>query len=202
MSCLAKISDTTPRISWTHNDPESKPQTGYQVQIDRSTEFNSNSGNPDYDSGDVTSLNQHHDISPALTVAGQLYVRVRTRNADSVIGEGIWVESNYFILDPTIDTSDTTPVFYFTIPSDSDEDSLGFRIQVDTTGDFTSPLLDKASSVSQTGWEYNNGVSWVSFPSGGVPSTYYGNQARYTVQTGDALTTPQVYAFRVRAEEA
>lgn len=199
MGCLLKTSDTTPRISWTHNDPESDAQIGYQVQIDRSPRFNSNGGNPDYDSGDMSSANQYHDVSPALNVSGKLYVRVRTRDATHGIGEGAWADG-YFILDTVIDSVGNAPYFYFTIPSDPDNNNLHFEIQVDFSGDFTSPILNKASKPDQAGWEYYNGSSWVAIPSGGVSSTYYGNQARYKVQPGDALSSG-AYAFRIRARD-
>ena len=201
MGCVLKTSDTTPRISWTHSDPEADAQTGYQVQIDRALTFDSNSGSPDYDSGGVTSVNQYHDVSPALTVSGKLYVRVRTRDSVHAIGEGAWSSGDYIILDPAIDTVAATPILYFTIPLDPDNDNLHFRVQIDITGDFTIPLLSRYSGDSQIGWEYWNGSTWAVFPAGGVISTYYGNQCRYIVQAGESLTQQGINAFRVRAEE-
>lgn len=203
MGCLGIISDTTPRISWNHVDNEGDPQDGYQVQIDRAPTFDSNNGSPDFDSGIISSINNYHDVFPALTVYGKLYVRVRTREANHNIAESAWSSGDYFIFDSSIDVVGVDrPVFYATISTDPDNDSLHFRIQIDSIGDFTSPILDKSSAVDQTGWEYWNGSSWIAIPAGGVPSTYYGNQVRYNVQAGDALPSFATYAFRIRAEEA
>ena len=199
MNCLLKTSDTTPRISWIHNDPESDAQAGYQVQIDRSPLFNSNNGNPDYDSGNVSSANAYHDVLPALTITGKLYVRVRTRDATHAIGEGAWAEG-FIILDPSIDSVNGEPLMLFTIPTDPDNDNLHFRVQICLTGDFTSPVLNKYSGSSQVGWEYKPVDAWIAIPAGGIPSSAYGKQARYTVQESDALANEQIHAFRIQAE--
>lgn len=201
--CLAKITDTTPRIGWTYSDPESEAQNGYQVQIDRANTFNSNNGSPDFDSGIISSVNVYHDVLPALAVSGKLFVRVRTRDANHVIGECPWSVENYFILYPSENIVGVDkPVFYATIPSDPDNNNLHFTIQVDSVGDFASSIINKSSSVSQVGWEYWNGSSWVAVPPGGVTSVYYGNQVRYRAQDADALSSFGTYAFRIKAVEA
>lgn len=201
MGCLAKTLDTTPRIGWTYSDPDSDAQVGYQVQVDRADTFDSNSGNPDHDSGDVTSANAYYDVSPALTIVGKLYVRIRVRDSGHAIGEGAWVSGDFFILDGTIDSVSGVPYFYFTIPTDADNNPIHAEIDVDDDGAFGSPMLSKASKTSQTGWQYWNGSAWAAWPSGGVTSAYYGNQGRYKVQAGDSLTSGSKHAFRIRVRD-
>lgn len=78
----------------------------------------------------------------------------------------------------------TTPTLVFTIPAGGPAGNYHFHIQLDTANTFnTGNLRDVKTNISQTGWEYNDGAQWQPFPSGGVASTYAGNQARYTVQS-------------------
>ena len=82
----------------------------------------------------------------------------------------------------------TLPVLVFIMP-----DSVGnmhFHLQLDTVDTFDSgDLREFKTNHSLTGWEYYDGDSWEPFPAAGVPNTYSGNQARYTVQTDLTLTT-------------
>lgn len=76
------------------------------------------------------------------------------------------------------------------------EANIHFELQIDTANTFNSGNLQiKKSWENQTGWEYWNGSAWVAIPSGGVPNTYSGNQARYTPPVALSATT---YYRRIR----
>lgn len=81
-------------------------------------------------------------------------------------------------------TMSATPTLVFTIPT-GPAGNYHFHIQLDTANTFdTGNLRNVKTNISTTGWEYFNGSTWTAFPSGGVASTYSGNEARYTVQSG------------------
>jgi hypothetical protein len=72
--------------------------------------------------------------------------------------------------------------------------NMHFEIQIDTEAGFTDPITYLSSHL--TGWEYWDGDSWEPIPQDGVPNTYCGNEARYTIQ--DPLANGTYYR-RVRA---
>jgi len=89
----------------------------------------------------------------------------------------------------------TTPVLQFTIPSAAS--AIHFYLELDTADTFdTGNLRTYRSDSDQTNWTYYDGDSWEAVPAGGVPITYIGNDARYTVTS--ALSSGTWYR-RVRA---
>jgi hypothetical protein len=64
-----------------------------------------------------------------------------------------------------------------------------FQLEIDSVNTFDDDPQIYRSWESQTNWEYYNGSSWVSVPSGGVQTTYSGNEARFV----PALTTGTYY---------
>jgi hypothetical protein len=71
-----------------------------------------------------------------------------------------------------------TSPFVFLIPTSPS--NIHFHMQFDTVGTFDSVnLRNYKTNESQTGWEYWNGSAWTAFPSGGVSTTYIGNEARF-----------------------
>lgn len=77
--------------------------------------------------------------------------------------------------------TDMTPVMEFTIPA-LGGGAVSFELEIDRTTSFNTGnfrLYD--SSVSATGWEYYNGTGWVPMLTSGVPNTYVGNLARFTL---------------------
>lgn len=80
------------------------------------------------------------------------------------------------------------PVLVFTMPTTSK--NTHFEIQLDTVNTFDGAnFCSYKTTNDQTGWQYWNGLTWVSIPSTGVPSTYAGNQASLTVPSGLSSTT-------------
>jgi hypothetical protein len=75
------FTDTTPTISWTHNDPDGDPQAARQVQIATNSSFSSgmvvDTGKVNVSSGSYT--------TPALTRGTTYYVRVRTWDNGSLV---------------------------------------------------------------------------------------------------------------------
>jgi hypothetical protein len=77
--------------------------------------------------------------------------------------------------------------------------SQHFEIQLDTVDSFDGPDLRVLKShYDLAGWEFWDGGAWVALPVSGMPNTYGGNEARYTIQT--PLTGGTWYR-RVRAGE-
>lgn len=61
--------------------------------------------------------------------------------------------------------------------------NMHFQIQLDTVITFDSPDLRVVDSLANSpGWEFWNGAGWAAIPVAGVPNTFAGNEARYTVQ--------------------
>ncbi len=85
-------------------------------------------------------------------------------------------------------SDDTTPDFTFSA-TDPDADTLSYRIQVDDDYDFSSPLVDRNSSVDGTGF------------SGSDPYAS-GSDVTYTYQATDpALNDGVTYYWRVRVKD-
>lgn len=112
-------------------------------------------------------------------------------SADAVIpGEAgcVWTT-------PADDTEmDASPTLAFLMPT-SPQGDMHFEIQIDTVDTYPSPTIWKSHS-DLTGWEFWDGDSWEPVPQSGVPASYGGNEARYTVQSPLASGT---YYRRVRA---
>ena len=187
MAFKGLLTDTTPKISWTYFDPDGDPQESFQIQIDRASTFDSNLGSPDYDSGVINSPNPYHTIS-ALAVRGLLYFRIKVK--DNQGNWSSWSGPDTFVLDTNAEgITDDTPRIKFTGGTDPDGNSLHYQVQMSTYPNFLSGvMLDKNSSLDQTGWEYWNGISWNAIPSAGVPNGYAGNEIRYQVQSADAFS--------------
>jgi hypothetical protein len=87
-----------------------------------------------------------------------------------------------------------SPTLAFTMPTAVGP--MHFELQVDDDPAFGSPVVDALSGADQTGWEYWTGSAWAAVPATGVPSSFAGNEARYTIQTPLAAGT---WSRRVRA---
>lgn len=90
-------------------------------------------------------------------------------------------------------------VFTFTVPSDSDNDKLVFRIELDTVNppDSGNPNYKVAESrfahdmETYGHWEVSDGASgFVDLPTAGIGSTYYGRQAKVTLRQQDTNVFP------------
>ena len=87
-------------------------------------------------------------------------------------------------------------VFTFEVPSDTDNDKLVFKLQIDTVNTFDSGNLKENESRFSTDqktngkWEVHNGSNFIIMPTGGVGSTYYGNDARVTIREQDTTNYP------------
>jgi hypothetical protein len=89
----------------------------------------------------------------------------------------------------------TTPQLQFTSPASSLPQH--FQLQLDTVNTFNSGSLRTVdSTVSQSGWTYYNGSSFVALPSSGLPAASSGAEIRYTVSPALAAGT---WYRRVRA---
>ena len=95
-----------------------------------------------------------------------------------------------------VQISDNTPTLSFTIPTDADNDNLVFQAELDThnpiqTG--SSDYLKYESRLGEGNFEYYNGSSFVSMPTGGVDSSAYGQTAKVTVPVSDTLRNDTWY---------
>lgn len=88
-----------------------------------------------------------------------------------------------------------TPELKFTMPSMAS--AMFFELHLDTANTFnTGDLRDVRSDLDQTGWDFWNGTAWEAVTGTGVPNSYAGNEARYTVQTP---LSSETWYRRVRA---
>jgi len=85
-------------------------------------------------------------------------------------------------------------VFTFIVPTDTDYDKLVFRVELDTNTTIDPSHTDykvNESRLSQGKWYVKNGVGvYVDMPSGGVDSTYYGNDAKIVLRQQEVLAYP------------
>jgi hypothetical protein len=89
----------------------------------------------------------------------------------------------------------TTPELKFNSPASAV--AQHFYLELDTANTFnTANLRTYRSDQVQTNWDYWNGSAWTAMPGTGLPSTYAGNEVRYTVTS--ALSAGTWYR-RVRA---
>jgi hypothetical protein len=104
-------------------------------------------------------------------------------------------------------------VFTFTIPLDPDNDKLVFRIELDTNNPISSSSTNYKKYESrfsndkktQGNWEIKDGSNYITMPTGGASSTYYGNEARITILKQDAYDYPNVkttWYWRISASDA
>lgn len=105
--------------------------------------------------------------------------------AISLVGKCVWVSP------PDLSGVTATPTLVFTMPVSSG--NMHFQIELDTDSGFSAPTVVQSPG---TGWEYWDGDSWEPIPAAGVPNTFSGNEARYTVQNPLSQAT---WYRRVRA---
>ena len=117
---------------------------------------------------------------------------VKTISVKATIYKGI---SKTFLVSPVDISSGFSPaIFVWTIPTDSSNNPVHSHIQIDKTSSAFGDLeAEQQSWNDNTNMEYDNGSSWVTYPTTGVTSAYYGNQARLT----QSLTNGTKY-WRVR----
>ena len=105
-------------------------------------------------------------------------------------------------------------VFTFTTPSDSDNEKLVFRVELDTNNPINSgspnykvyeSRLSQDAKIHGT-WEVDNGIgTFIAIPTGGMPSTYYGNTARVKIRKQNVVSYPNlnsIWYWRIGASDA
>lgn len=93
------------------------------------------------------------------------------------------------------------PTFRWSAPTDDEEDTLNFQIQISQDSSFASVTVDASSDVSQSGFEYSsdNGLTWQNYPSSGIESNASpALKVSYTAQTDLSVGT---WYWRVRAKD-
>jgi len=90
-------------------------------------------------------------------------------------------------------------IFTFTVPTDTDNDKLVFKVEFDTNS-VINPLSPNykynesrlsADQKVHGKWEAKNDSNvWVTLPTGGIDSTFYGNDARLTLRKQDCNGYP------------
>jgi len=98
------------------------------------------------------------------------------------------------LVSPVHQSEEATPItFIWEIPTDCKSRNVHAHIQVDGTDNTFGDLEENLFSYRDSDFEYWNGAEWIEYPTAGVTSTYYGNQARITL----SLTNGTKY-WRVR----
>ena len=94
-------------------------------------------------------------------------------------------------------------IFTFTVPTDTDNDGLVFRIELDTNSPI-NPLSSHykvnesrfAMDLKTHGkWEVNNSSVWEIIPTGGLSSDYYGKEAKITIRKQDTVNYPDISGY-------
>lgn len=105
-------------------------------------------------------------------------------------------------------------VFTFTAPSDTDNDKLVYRVEMDTNDPINSgsgnyKLYESRLTVDQSShgkWEVDNGTgTYIEIPTGGMASTYYGNTVRVTIRKQEVSSYPDIktiWYWRIGASDA
>jgi len=103
--------------------------------------------------------------------------------------------------------------FVFTVPTDDDNNTLVFRIQLDTINPPSSSNPNYKVNESRYGadkkthgkWEVKDGSgNYIDMPTGGVGSTYYGRDARVTIRKQDTVNYPDLltdWYWRISASD-
>jgi hypothetical protein len=95
----------------------------------------------------------------------------------------------------------TTLIFVFTVPSDTDDNKLIFKLEMDTNNpinylgsNYKSVESRLAADKKLNGkWEVQNGVgTYVDIPAIGVDSSYYGHTAKVTIRRQDTAQFPNL----------
>ena len=90
-------------------------------------------------------------------------------------------------------------VFTFTIPTDSNNSKLVFRVELDTINppnySDTNYIVyeSRFSDGGKNGtWQYQDSGIWYTMPSGGLGSSYYGKTAKITVLKQNVVKYPSI----------
>jgi hypothetical protein len=95
----------------------------------------------------------------------------------------------------------TALTFVFSVPSDTSNKQLVFRLELDTNSTISSTNVHYKKVESRFAqdkkvngkWEVKNGVgSYIAMPTGGVILDYYGNDAKVTIRKQDTIQFPDV----------
>ncbi|TFG81598.1 MAG: hypothetical protein E4H19_14380 [Chromatiales bacterium] len=130
------------------------------------------------------------DASTAITANAEYAAGTgAASNATVVSGQPIWTTPADTVFMSSL------PELKFVMPDLGA--AIHFNLQLDTAASFdTGDFRDELSNEDQTGWDYWNGSGWAAVTGAGVPQSFAGNEARYTVQTPLTMTT---WFRRVRA---
>ena len=72
-------------------------------------------------------------------------------------------------------------IFVWEIPVAYGNYNVHAYLEIDDTDNTFASLEEQLNSEDDSGFQYWDGDSWEPYPSAGVTSTYYGNQARITL---------------------
>lgn len=101
-------------------------------------------------------------------------------------------------------------IFTFTVPSDPDNNKLIFRIEFDTESTIdplhTNYKKNESRFPTDNGtWEVKNALgTFIAMPTAGVGSTYYGNEARITLNKSYTINYPNIkttWYWRISASD-
>ena len=85
------------------------------------------------------------------------------------------------LVSPPDQSEQISPVeFKWKIPSSADNKNIHCHIQIATDENFSSIEVEK-KTYKDSGFQYWNGSSWVDYPTNGVSSEFYGNEARIII---------------------
>jgi len=118
-------------------------------------------------------------------------IQEKTIDSDSYI---VNITKPVLVTPTNVGSSGTSVVFVWEIPTNSASKNIHSYIEIDTVDTFDSVNLVTKKSYQDSGFEYDNG-GFIAYPSTGVTSTYYDEQARFTVTLASGT-----WYWRVRGE--
>ncbi|WDV47134.1 hypothetical protein PV797_05380 [Clostridiaceae bacterium M8S5] len=187
-----------PRLEWTYSDDENHGQTHIQVVIKDSDAYIV------HDTGKIACTDKYYNVPAGVLYQSEKYSWAVTV-WDSTDMKNTPMNPQYFITNYTpqkptapmpIDNYRVPlrPTFEFTAPIDVEDDKLHFKLNLSLSDTFESTMI-KDSGLDTTGWEYQDGDSWVAIPAEGLASEFYGRRVRYTFT--EDLTEKKTYYWRV-----
>jgi YD repeat-containing protein len=209
------VKTTTPYFAWSFTaDFPNLSQSAYEIDVDDSADFSSLVHN-----GAKTSTSSTgYTLGTALSAGTVYFVRLRLWNNKDIVGPWRFLTIRLNTTPGTVgntnrtpaddygvgaaaDYTDATPQFVWEGATDSDEDNLHYRLDIDDDSGFGSINATLTSSANASAFEYSSdsGTTWKPFPSLGLPPGT-SLRVRCTVPAANVLANG-TWNWRVRATD-
>ncbi|MCC6149493.1 MAG: hypothetical protein IT461_04515, partial [Planctomycetes bacterium] len=206
------IDDDAIAVKWTFaSDFNGSTQSAYEIEFNTTMDFTS----PLYNGSKTASASTDIAISQAISAGTIYFLRVRLWDANDRAGPWYYHTFRTNTVPPKVGNTnrtpidgvavaDSTPPLVFEKPTDSEEDSLHLRLEIDDDSGFGSVNVTILSSTAPSAFEFSldSGATWIGMPAGGIfgASTTPTARIRCTVPAASALANG-TWHWRVRATD-